>query len=438
MSAAKLKDELEKVLAAGKLPRALEVARELERLEPSESRWAQKTGDILRRQNKPKEAAAAFERAARAWAGQGFMARAIAMAKTVISLDASREGLLAELDPSVAKHEHRKARPDVAAAHGKALTLAQAAPPLMQSPDAEDDEIRFVMEPSAVLDLSEIVLFEDDLVESLSSVEISPSREIDRLASLPGFPLFAELPQDALALLAEGAELLEVEDGTVVFRRGEHADALYAIVEGGVRVDVSGDPELNEGELFGEACLSGSAKRAADVIARGKLVALRFPRVLLERIAPQAPTLERVLVEALGRRVLATAIATSPLFTPFTPTERRELGLLFDLRRAVPKVPLLSKGKSSEALYVVISDELEVVLSTGEKRIAGPGSVVGERAVVTPGPSDVTAIAPRGALVLQLTAARLAKLAATRYALAAHLESLTLTTDAPFTGGTVS
>ena len=441
MSAPKLstlKAELETTLAAGKLARAIEVATQLEKLEPTESRWSQKAGDILRRQNKPKEAAAAFERAARTWAKQGFMARAIAMAKTVSSLDPSREGLIAELDPSVAQQEHRKARPEAAAAHGKALTLSQAAPPLARAPDADDDEIRFVMEPSAVLDLSEIMLVEDDLVESLSSVEMLPSRQIDRLASLPGFPLFAELPPDALVSLAEGAELLEVEDGTVIFRRGEHADALYAIVEGSVRIDVTGQPVLREGELFGEACLSGSAKRAADVIAKGKLTALRFPRVLIDRITPKAPTLERVLTEALGRRVLATAIATSPLFSPLSPTERRELGLLFDLRRAVPRIPLLSKGKTSDALYVVISDELEVTLSNGEKRIAGTGGVIGERAVVTPGPSDVTAIAPKGAVVLQLTAARLAKLASTRPVLADHLERLTLTTDAPFSGGTVS
>lgn len=435
MSAAKLKDELEKALAAGKLPRALECSTQLEKLEPNESRWSQKTGDILRRQNKPKDAAAAFERAARAWAKQGFMARAIAMAKTVTSLDASREGLLAELDPSVAQQEHRKARPVAAVEHVKGLTLAQAAPALAPAPDADEDEIRFVEEASTVLDLSEMVLLDEDLLETLSAAEITPSRQIDRLASLPGFPLFAELPQEAMVALAEGAELLEVEDGTVIFRRGEHADALYAIVEGAVCVEVEERPVLREGELFGEACLSGTAKRGADVVAHGSLVALRFPRVLIERIAPQAPTLERVLVEALGRRVLATAIATSPLFATLTPTERRELGLLFELRRAVPRVPLFSKGKSSDALYVVISDELEVTLSNGEKRIASSGCVIGERAVVTPGPSDVTAVAPKGAVVLQLTAARLAKLAAAKRDLRDHLDLLTLTTDAPFTGG---
>jgi CRP-like cAMP-binding protein len=187
---------------------------------------------------------------------------------------------------------------------------------------------------------------------------------------------------------------------------------------------------LREGELFGEACLSGSAKRTADVFVEGKLVALRFSRVLLDRIAPQAPTLERVLVEALGRRVLASAIASSKVFAPLSAAERREAGLLFDLRRAVPRFPLLSKGKTSDALYVVISDEIEVEDASGKKQLVGAGGVVGEKAVVSPGPSDVTALAPRGAIVLQLTAAKLAKLAAMRPALGKHLASLRIETNA--------
>lgn len=438
-----LKEELETTLAAGKLGRAVEIARELRRLEPEESRWAQKAGDILRRQHKPIEAAAELEVAARMWAKQGFMARAIAMAKTVISLDPTRQVLLSELDPAVAREEHRKARPAAtnpgllrprlhstlptaapgAAAPERVLTLAEAAPELAPAPDADEDEIRFVTEPSAVLDLSEIVLLDEDLL-SLDVTERDAPRAIDKLASLPGFPLFAELSQEILAKLAEGSELLEAEAGEVVFRRGDHADALYAIVEGAVRVEVPSRPVLREGELFGEACLSGSARRSADVTVEQRLVALRFPRTLLDRIKPAAPALERVLVEALGRRVLATAIASSRLFAPLSSAERRELGLLFDLRRAVPRLPLLSRGKTSDSLYVVLSDELDVELEDGTRRVLGSGSLVGERAVWRPGPSNVTALAPRGAVVLQLTAAKLAAMAAARPVLARHLASL--------------
>jgi len=426
-----LKEELEAALASAKLPRALELALELEKREPNESRWPQKTGDILRRQKKDREAAAAFERAARCWAGQGFLARAIAMAKTVIALDPSRGGLVEELDPTVAQREHRKARPEAAPMHTP-MTLEQAAPALTQAADAEEDEIRFVMEPSVVqFDLSEILTIDDDMLEALDAAEPQKApRTIDTIAALPSFPLFAELPQEVLGKLASGSELVELQDGALVFRRDDPADALYAIVEGGVRVDVRGRPRLGEGELFGEACLSGTGRRSADVIVVGSLVALRFTKALLDQVAPSAPSLQRVLVEVLGRRVLANALAGSRLFKPLSNADRRELGLLFDMRRALPRVPLLARGKTSEALFVVMSGELEIVGADGAKRIARTGALVGERSVLNRGPSDLTATAPGGALLLHLGAARLDKFAESRPAFAAHLASIALASDA--------
>lgn len=427
-----VKEELEIALTNGKLPRALELSMELEKREPAESRWPQKTGDILRRLKKDREAAAAFERAARCWAAQGFLARAIAMAKTVIALDPSRASLVEELDPSVAQREHRKARPVASPMHETPLTIAQAAPELTQAPDAEEDEIRFVMEPSVVaLDLSEIIPIDDEMLEAIDAAgPRSEPRKIDSLAALPSFPLFAELPQDVLGRLAAGADLVELADGAHVFRRDDPADSLYAIVDGSVSVDVRGRPRLGEGELFGEACLTGTGRRSADVVVVGSLVALRFSKALLDEVAPSAPSLQRVLVEVLGRRVLANALASSKLFEPLGPADRRELGLLFDMRRAIPRVPLLSRGKTSDALFVVMSGELEITPADGKKRVARTGALVGERSVLRRGPSDLSAAAPGGALLLHLAASRLEKFAEGRPSFAEHLVGLALSTDA--------
>lgn len=429
---AQMKDELEAALASGKLPRALELATELERREPNEARWPQKVGDILRRQKKDREAAAAFERAARRWAAQGFLARAIAMAKTVASLDPARASLVEELDPAVAQREHRKVRPVAAPMHDAPAPLVEIAPKLEPAPDAEEDEIRFVEEPSTIaLDLSEILALEDEGSETEGTErQADAPRSIDALAALPGFPLFAELPREVLAKLAAQAELVELPDGAYVLRRGDPADALYAIVEGAVVVNVPGRPRLGEGELFGEACLTGVGRRSADVVVTGSLVALKFSKASLDAIAPSAPSLQRVLVEVLARRVLATALSTSPLFRPLSPSERRELGQLFDMRRAVPKIPLLAPGKASDALFAVVSGELSVRWPDGRERVVGIGTLLGERAVLRRGASDLLVTAPSGALLLHLPAARLEKFASSRPALAAHLASLALGSDA--------
>lgn len=464
----KTKDELDRVLAAGRLARALELALELERAEPEEGRWAQKTGDILRRQGRSADAADAFERAARAWARQGFLARAIAMAKTITTLDPARTGLLEELDPSAARREHRRLRPEASAVHEVPSSLAEAAPELEPAASAPEGEVRFEDGPalrSIMLDLSELELLaaeaeaaaappappvpvstppdELDLTEveplALDSRELhvldqpEPSSilfvldeppEIDRLALLPGFPLFAELPQAALARLAEGAELVELEDGEHAVRRGEPADALYAVVSGALRVAVPGSPLLGEGDVFGESCLTRDARRTADVIAHGGAVALRFPKTLLEEIAPRVPALDRVLAELLGRRLLANALATAPMFAGASAAERREIGHLFELRRAPPRIPLLSRGKVGDAVYLVLAETIELEHPDGARRELGPGTLFGQRSSLARVPSEVTVRAPRGALVLRLPAARFEALARERAELARALAGL--------------
>src|SRR5690606_3844479 len=125
---------------------------------PDEGRWPQKAGEILRRRGRTADAAGAFERAARAWAKQGFLARAIAMAKTITTLDPARRGLLEELDPSAAPREPRPARPESGGLPEGPSSVAEApAPPASGPPrDAGADgapEMRSIM-----LDLSELEL----------------------------------------------------------------------------------------------------------------------------------------------------------------------------------------------------------------------------------------------------------------------------------------
>jgi CRP-like cAMP-binding protein len=67
---------------------------ELERLEASEPRWSQRLGESYRRLGKTPEAVDAFARAFQRYFDQGFLPRAIAMAKLVRSLDAARGDLL--------------------------------------------------------------------------------------------------------------------------------------------------------------------------------------------------------------------------------------------------------------------------------------------------------------------------------------------------------
>ena len=340
------REEMQKAFRRGAPAAALSIALELEKLEPSEGRWPQQAGEALRKLGRATDAAAAFERAARAWARAGFVARAIAMGKTITQLDPSRTAILDELDPVPARREHRRARPAASALHDVPASLDEAAPALEPMPvvaaaegetrPASERPLRFSTVPPAesiILDLSEldvVELSEDELLvfeedEDDGGPEDGPSRAIETLALLPGFPLFAELPPAGLARLGAAAELGELPRGAFVLRRGDPADALYAIVEGAVRVRVPGvdeAPLLGEGDVFGEACLTQGHVRVADVVVERHLTALRIARSVLDELSADNPEVGRVLAELLGRRLLANVLATATFFAGFDRAER--------------------------------------------------------------------------------------------------------------------
>jgi CRP-like cAMP-binding protein len=82
---------------------AIELLTELRRLEPENARWPHKQGELLRLLGHQAHAAKCFEKAVGLYAKQGFIARAVAMAKTVVELDPSRIGILERIDPHAAQ-----------------------------------------------------------------------------------------------------------------------------------------------------------------------------------------------------------------------------------------------------------------------------------------------------------------------------------------------
>ncbi len=99
----RLRKLLEEELRKDKLEAALKTYAELERLEPKLSRHPHKRGDLLRRMGRIQDAVGAYDRAVDCYVEEGFVARAVAMAKTVLVLDPSRMDVLERVDPSAAR-----------------------------------------------------------------------------------------------------------------------------------------------------------------------------------------------------------------------------------------------------------------------------------------------------------------------------------------------
>jgi CRP-like cAMP-binding protein len=80
--------------------------------------------------------------------------------------------------------------------------------------------------------------------------------------------LFAELPGETLARLADRMQREEVAAGTVVIREGEPGDRFYVLLTGiaGVSQSSIGDRSvLRAGDFFGEVALAMNISRTATV-----------------------------------------------------------------------------------------------------------------------------------------------------------------------------
>ena len=327
-----LRDKLNQALRRERLSEALGHYEALQRVERSEPRWPHRKGDLLKRLGRPGDAVEAYERAVDLYAQQGFVARAAAMAKVVLGIAPERVDILERVSVDAARRLHRSAR-------SAAITADAGAPldgdepvtqtkrysvdalPLVADETAENDLLRFTTPPATghlTLDLDISDAEVEDRPVAIGGLSERPTAE--RLAQLPSMPLFAEVPKSVLARMVQESRLIDLEPGENLIERGTTADALFALVEGSVQLIRATDEDaivLSEGDVVGISCLLEQVSYEGDVTARTKVRALRISKLLLDRLVAQHPALGDVLLEVLGRRLVATLVRTSPMFSSF-------------------------------------------------------------------------------------------------------------------------
>ena len=106
---------------------------------------------------------------------------------------------------------------------------------------------------------------------------------------------FAQLSNEALALLVSELERVDVPAGEIVVREGDPPGPMYVIEQGRVRVYKAGEEEethlefLRTGDFFGERSLFRNEPRAASVQAVSDCTLLRFPPELFRRLLAEHP-----------------------------------------------------------------------------------------------------------------------------------------------------
>jgi putative peptide zinc metalloprotease protein len=226
------------------------------------------------------------------------------------------------------------------------------------------------------------------------------SWRVEAAQLIDALPLFDDVPEDVLNDLAGRVRLRGVARGAAVVRQGERAEAFYLVRRGTFQV-VEENPDtgaervlrvLGRGEAFGETALVRAAPRAATVRALEESQVFEigkgtFDQLLRDMVhVPEfAPTMQAV-----------AELRELPPFASLEPDELSDLLRHGDWVTFAPGEVIIHQGDVGDAFYAIRSGQAEV--SRDGERIAtmGPGTHVGEIALLSnvPRTATVTASTP--------------------------------------------
>ena len=140
------------------------------------------------------------------------------------------------------------------------------------------------------------------------------TKAVDKLAVLRNHSLFGQLGQDALSRLASYAHTKTVEAGTTIFERNDPGNALFAVLQGTVRIinqsEDGKDAVLNlipAGGIFGEIALLDGQPRTASAVAARDCELLIIDRRDFVPLVAHNPEIALKLIEILCGRIRHTS-----------------------------------------------------------------------------------------------------------------------------------
>jgi len=451
----KLKDRAAEHLAKGRYAKAAEALAEVVKAEPRDIASRQKLGDALRRAGERSEALLVYRDVAERYGRDGQPLKAVAICKLILELDpehAETQQALAELYAQRRGGARAGAAPPPGEGEERVELPLVRRPQVVEIPSqgpAPEPEAAIVPEGApdpalgsaatpfeAILDAGrgaegEVeVALDIDLEEPPTAPPGEPPGPVPSAAAppagapatpdasraleeLPRVPIFSDLPRVAFAQLAGRVSLVRAPGGAAVLREGEPGTSLYAVASGAVRVEKAGADgrpiplaRLGEGSFFGEMAILSGEPRAATVLAESDCELIEIRADVLLELAREHPGVVPALARFYRRRLLANAMATSPLFRSFARADRAALMARFRTREVAEGTAVVTEGEPSDGLYVVLSGALDVwKRRNGELARAGAlreGDVFGEMSCLRKGPAAASVTAARRAILLRL------------------------------------
>jgi CRP-like cAMP-binding protein len=122
---------------------------------------------------------------------------------------------------------------------------------------------------------------------------------------LKRIPIFAEIDDDGLGVIARLATDFQAPAGRVLAEVGQPGTGLFVIEEGTVEVDLPDGTavELGPGDFFGEVALLTDSPRNARVRARTEVRCLAIERHVFELLLDAQPTIAVKMLPVVARRL---------------------------------------------------------------------------------------------------------------------------------------
>lgn len=154
------------------------------------------------------------------------------------------------------------------------------------------------------------ILFERRSGAAATTPAGSSSRpETLKVASLRRIKILADMEEKQLESFVQFMEVVAVRQFAEVFRKGEHGDAMYLVLEGELRARVIVDKTettlstMRAGDFFGEISLLDAGPRSADVIANSGSRLLKISSAAFARMMGEAPALAASFLYGLSKSV---------------------------------------------------------------------------------------------------------------------------------------
>jgi CRP-like cAMP-binding protein len=133
---------------------------------------------------------------------------------------------------------------------------------------------------------------------------VNPEHD-DLLVRLRSVPLFADLSDESLKLVADHVAEFEARRGHLLAQPGQPGAGLFILLDGRVRVEIStGTVDLGPGEFFGElALLDEAAVHTGRVISDSDIRCLALSRDDFHELLESEPTIAVTMLKVLARRL---------------------------------------------------------------------------------------------------------------------------------------